>query len=100
MLFGSFWALAFSFAIWLNWSHWVNLSHHWTQRDLFWRYYAQRKPDEPIAAVMMNWRGETLYSKNTAKPIKEAGNKLAPYPALPGLNGELGETNRLHALKN
>ena len=56
LLYGAFWALALGFALWFNWSHWVDLSHHWTQRDLFWRYYAQRKPGEPIAAYMMNWR--------------------------------------------
>ncbi len=100
MLFGSFWALAFAFALWLNWSHWVNLSHHWTQRDLFWRYYAQRKPDEPIAAVMMNWRGETLYSKNTVKQIRDADTKLARYAALPGRKWALVEHNRLQVLKN
>lgn len=99
MLFGSFWALAFAFALWFNWSHWVSLSHHWTQRDLFWRYYAQRKPDEPIGAFMMNWRGETLYSKNTVKQIKDNG-KLAQYAALPGRKWALVEHNRLQVLKN
>ena len=99
MLFGSFWALAFAFALWFNWSHWVSLSHHWTQRDLFWRYYAQRKPDEPISAFMMNWRGETLYSKNTVKQIKDNG-KLAQYAALPGRKWALVEHNRLQVLKS
>ena len=65
------------FALWFNWSHWVDLSHHWTQRDLFWRYYAQRKPGEPIAAFLMNWRGETFYSRNTVKQIKD-NNLLVP----------------------
>ncbi len=99
MLFGSFWALAFSFAIWLNWSHWVDLSHHWTQRDLFWRYYAQRKPDEPIVAFMMNWRGETFYSKNTVKQIKDNG-RLSQYAALPGRKWALVEHDRLGLLRN
>ena len=99
MLFGSFWALAFAFALWFNWSHWVSLSHHCTQRDLFWRYYAQRKPDEPISAFMMNWRGETLYSKNTVKQIKDNG-KLAQYAALPGRKWALVEHNRLQVLKS
>ena len=99
LLFGSFWALAFAFALWFNWSHWVSLSHHWTQRDLFWRYYAQRKPDEPIAAFMMNWRGETFYSKNTVKQIKDNA-KMAQYGALPGRKWALVEHNRLQILKN
>ncbi|HME90134.1 MAG TPA: glycosyltransferase family 39 protein, partial [Myxococcaceae bacterium] len=99
MLFGSFWALAFAFALWFNWSHWVSLSHHWTQRDLFWRYYAQRKPDEPIAAFMMNWRGETFYSKNAVKQIKDNA-KMTQYGALPGRKWALVEHNRLQFLKN
>jgi 4-amino-4-deoxy-L-arabinose transferase-like glycosyltransferase len=99
LLFGSFWAFALAFALWFNWSHWVSLSHHWTQRDLFWRYYAQRKPEEPIAAFQMNWRGETLYSKNTVKQIREDG-KLARYAALPGRKWALVEHSRLQLLKN
>ena len=99
VMFGSFWALAFAFALWFNWSHWVSLSHHWTQRDLFWRYHAQRKPDEPIAAFLMNWRGETFYSKNTVKQLKDNG-KLAQYAALPGRKWALVEHNRLQVLKN
>ena len=41
---GSLGALALGFALWFSWSHWVDLSHHWTQRDLFWRYYDRRAP--------------------------------------------------------
>ncbi len=78
MLFGTFWALAAGFALWFNWSHWVDLSHHWTQRDLFWRYYDQRKPDEPITAFLMNWRGETFYSRNTVKQIRERAQSSSP----------------------
>ena len=98
MLFGSFWALAFAFALWFNWSHWVNLSHHWTQRDLFWRYYAQRKPGEPIVAFKMNWRGETFYSQNTVKQIKD-DSRIGQYAALPGRKWALVEHNRLQNLK-
>jgi len=98
MLFGSFWALAFTFALWFNWSHWVSLSHHWTQRDLFWRYYAQRKADEPIVAFKMNWRGETFYSRNTVKQIKD-DSRMGPYAALPGRKWVLVEHNRLQNLK-
>lgn len=99
MLFSSFWALAFAFALWFNWSHWVSLSHHWTQRDLFWRYYAQRKADEPIVAFMMNWRGETYYSKNTVKQVKDDAH-LAQYAGLPGRKWALVEHSRLSILKN
>ncbi|HYO51194.1 glycosyltransferase family 39 protein [Archangium sp.] len=98
MLYGTFWALAAGFALWFNWGHWVDLSHHWTQRDLFWRYYAQRKPDEPITAFMMNWRGETFYSRNQVKQIRESP-KLKPFVQQPGREWALVEHNRLGLLK-
>ncbi|MFY0570363.1 ArnT family glycosyltransferase [Archangium lansingense] len=98
MLYGTFWALAASFALWFNWGHWVDLSHHWTQRDLFWRYYAQRKPSEPITAFMMNWRGETFYSRNQVKQIREAP-RLKPFVDQPGREWALVEHNRLSVLK-
>ncbi|MFY0580136.1 hypothetical protein ACN28S_43075 [Cystobacter fuscus] len=98
MLYGTFWALAAGFALWFNWGHWVDLSHHWTQRDLFWRYYAQRKPDEPIAAYLMNWRGETFYSRNTVKQIRETP-KLRPFVEQPGREWALVEHNRLGLLR-
>jgi hypothetical protein len=47
----------------------------------------------------MNWRGETLYSKNTVKQIREDG-KLARYAALPGRKWALVEHSRLQLLKN
>lgn len=98
MLYGTFWALAAGFALWFNWGHWVDLSHHWTQRDLFWRYYAQRKPDEPITAFMMNWRGETFYSRNQVKQIREPA-KLKPFVQQPGREWALVEHNRLGVLR-
>ena len=98
MLFGSFMAFTLVFALWFNWSHWVDLSHHWTQRDLFWRYYRMRQPDEPITAFLMNWRGETFYSKNTVKQIKDNAF-LGRYAALPGKKWALVEQHRLGALK-
>jgi hypothetical protein len=87
-------------ALWFNWSHWVDLSHHWTQRDQFWRYYTQRRPGEPIAAFLMNWRGETFYSRNTVKQIKDNANVgMAQYAQLPGRKWALVEHNRLGILK-
>src|SRR3989440_12799815 len=65
------WALisvALAFAIFCGWFHWRRLSPHWTQRDLFWEYYHQSTPDEPIAAYQMNWRGETFYSRHNVRP--------------------------------
>jgi hypothetical protein len=100
MLFGVFWMLAFSFALWFNWHHWVNLSHHWTQRDLFWRYWRQHEPGEPIAAFMMNWRGETFYSRNQVEQFRagDANARLKNYVAQPGREWALVEQGRLGVL--
>jgi len=98
-LFTTFGALALGFALWFSWSHWVDLSHHWTQRDLFWRYYDQRRPYEPIAAYMMDWKGETLYSRNTVRQDKESAPRLTLYGQLPGRKWALVEQARLGLLR-
>ncbi len=71
--------LALVFAVFCGWFHWRRLSPHWTQRDLFWEYYHQSAPDEPIGAYQMNWRGETFYSRNT---VREIGRQGAPAATL------------------
>lgn len=101
MMFASFLGLALVLAGWFNWFHWVDLAHHWTQRDQFWRYYAQRKPGEPIVAFLMNWRGETFYSRNDVKQIRD--QNVAPmrlYAQQPGREWALVEHFRLGILKN
>ncbi|MBZ4406594.1 glycosyltransferase family 39 protein [Myxococcus sp. MISCRS1] len=102
MLFGTFWMLAAGFALWFNWNHWVDLSHHWTQRDLFWRYYAQRQEGEPIVAYLMNWRGETLYSSNTVEQYRSGdyNAKLRSLVARPGREWVLAEQKMLATLRN
>ena len=62
-------ALSLAFAVFLGWFHWRRLSPHWTQRDLFWEYYHQSTPDEPIGAYEMNWRGEQFYSRNRVREV-------------------------------
>ncbi len=100
MLFSTFWVFVFSFALWFNWNHWVDLSHHWTQRDLFWRYWRQHKPGEPIAAFMMNWRGETFYSRNQVEQFRtgDANVRLRNFVAQPGREWALVEHGRLGVL--
>ena len=100
LLFGSFLGLSVAFALWFNWGHWVELSHHWTQRDLFWKYYRQRgSPDEPIAAFLMNWRGETFYSRNMVKQIKD-NSILGRFANQRGREWVLVEHNRFGILKS
>ncbi|MBX7102112.1 MAG: dolichyl-phosphate-mannose--protein mannosyltransferase, partial [Myxococcaceae bacterium] len=98
-LFATMAAGVLAFTLWFNWFHWVDLSHHWTQRDQFWRYFRQRQPDEPITAFLMNWRGETFYSRNTVKQIKD-NNLLYQYAQQPGRKWALVEHNRLGILRN
>jgi len=75
--------LAAVFAIYLGWFHFRALSPHWTQRDLFWEYYQESAPDEPIGAYLMNWRGETFYSRNQVRQLKDQA-KLLEFMAGPG----------------
>jgi hypothetical protein len=99
MMFTAALASVMVFALWFNWSHWVQLSHQWTQRDQFWRYYKDRNPDEPIAAFLMNWRGETFYSRNTVKQIKDNPQVgMQQYAAQPGREWSLVEHARLGML--
>ena len=101
MMFTAGLASVMAFALWFNWSHWVQLSHQWTQRDQFWRYYTQRKPNEPIAAFLMNWRGETFYSRNTVKQIKDNPQVgMKDYSSQPGRQWSLVEHARLGMLKS
>ncbi|HET9450238.1 MAG TPA: glycosyltransferase family 39 protein, partial [Aggregicoccus sp.] len=101
-VFGPAWLLAAGFALWFNWNHWVDLSHHWTQRDLFWRYYRLSKPQEPIAAYMMNWHGEAFYSRNTVLQFRDAtaNERMRHFAAQPGREWALVEHTRLNLLRN
>jgi len=77
---------AVGFAGYLSWVHWEQLSPHWTQREILHTYYTQRQIGEPLAAFQMNWKGETFYSKNEVRQIKEP-RKLSEFflePAGPG----------------
>jgi 4-amino-4-deoxy-L-arabinose transferase-like glycosyltransferase len=73
-------SLAVVFAVFSGWFFWRKLSPHWTQRDLFWTYFHQAAPGEPIGAFQMNWRGEQFYSKNT---VREIARQQMPFTTLP-----------------
>jgi len=57
-------------ALWGGWYFFNAMAPHWTQRHLFDTYHALRKADEPIGAYLMNWRGETFYSRNEVTQLK------------------------------
>lgn len=91
--------LAISFAIFLGWFQWRRLSPHWTQRDLFHEYYKQSTPDEPVGAYLMNWRGETFYSRNTVKQLKKQQD-LTEFNDAPGARKwVLVEQSRLSVMR-
>ncbi len=96
---GALLAVALAFGIWVSWFHWRELSPHWSQRDLFWTWLAQRgSPAEPVAAWYMNWRGETFYSRNLVRQIQDAG-ELRDWAARAGRAWVVTERSRLQSLR-
>jgi 4-amino-4-deoxy-L-arabinose transferase-like glycosyltransferase len=93
---------AFTFATWFSWSQWPALSNHWTQRDLFLRYMTLRQPGEPIAAFLMNWRGETFYSRSEVVqvPAQDTAAALAQFLGRSKRTWLLVEHARLPMLKS
>jgi 4-amino-4-deoxy-L-arabinose transferase-like glycosyltransferase len=60
-LLGSLWGSLYFFQA---------MGPHWSQRHLFDTYFALRQEHEPIGAYLMNWRGETFYSRNQVSQLK------------------------------
>jgi hypothetical protein len=92
-------AVATLFALHVSWIHWRELAAHWTQRDLFRTYLAERRsPDEPVIAYLMNWRGETFYSRNLVRQVQEA-DRMKELAARPGRSWVIVERSRYGALR-
>ncbi|HET9594876.1 MAG TPA: glycosyltransferase family 39 protein [Anaeromyxobacteraceae bacterium] len=92
--------IAAAFAIWVSWFHWRELSPHWSQRDMFRTYLAERRsPDEPIVAYYMNWKGETFYSRNLVRQVQDNG-RMKEVAARPGPLWVLVERGRFNNLKS
>jgi 4-amino-4-deoxy-L-arabinose transferase-like glycosyltransferase len=96
---GAITLVAVCFAVFVSSYHWRKLSVHWTQRDLFWEYTHESDPSEPVAAYQMNWRGETFYSRNLVRQLKEVG-ELRDFIAQPGRQWVLVEQGRLAGMKS
>jgi 4-amino-4-deoxy-L-arabinose transferase-like glycosyltransferase len=88
-------------AVWGGWYFFNAMGPHWSQRHLFDTYYALRQADEPVAAYLMNWRGETFYSRNE---VTQAKNNTALKSWLSQHKGKrkfiLVEQHRLKKLKD
>ena len=86
--------------VWGGWYFFNQMGPHWSQRQLFDTYYALRGADDPIGAYMMNWRGETFYSRNQVAQLK---NNSRLHSWLHQHRGQrlflLVERNRLRRLK-
>jgi 4-amino-4-deoxy-L-arabinose transferase-like glycosyltransferase len=86
-------------ALHVSWYHWRELAPHWSQRDLFRTYLAERRsPDEPILAYLMNWRGETFYSRNLVRQVQD-GERMKELAARPGRKWVVVERARYGALR-
>jgi 4-amino-4-deoxy-L-arabinose transferase-like glycosyltransferase len=79
--------------------YFLRLAPHWSQRWLFNTYYSMRKPDEPIIAYLMNWRGESFYAKALDAQIND-GNQLKNRVRQPGREFVLVETTRFKGLES
>jgi 4-amino-4-deoxy-L-arabinose transferase-like glycosyltransferase len=53
----------------------IDLTPHWSQRELVARYYKERKsPKEPLLAWQMNWKGENFYTGNRVAVFVDLNN--------------------------
>jgi 4-amino-4-deoxy-L-arabinose transferase-like glycosyltransferase len=87
-------------AAWLSWFHWRELSPHWTQRELFRTYVAERSsPDEPVVAYFMNWRGETFYGRNRVRQVMDDA-RMREIAGRPGRVWVVAEKTRHAALRS
>ncbi len=97
---GALVAVALAFGTWVSWFHWRELSPHWSQRDVFWTWLAERRsPAEPVAAWYMNWRGETFYSTNLVRQIQDTG-QLGEWAARSRRAWVVTERGRLQSLRS
>jgi 4-amino-4-deoxy-L-arabinose transferase-like glycosyltransferase len=90
------------FGVWISHYHFNMLAPHWSQAHLFKTYYEERRPDEPLYAYQLNWRGETFYSRNRVIQVKEEGanERMRAFVDRPGREFIITEQSRYHTLKN
>jgi 4-amino-4-deoxy-L-arabinose transferase-like glycosyltransferase len=86
------------FAFWGLDVYMVQVTPHWSQRQLFERYYALRQPTnadprfthDPIVAHQMNWKGENFYTGNRVV-AEECGLKYCTGSTAEFLRGYRGQ---------
>ena len=68
---GTFWLSAWALNVYM-----IDLTPHWSQRELIKRYYSERTgPNEPLIACQMNWKGENIYTGNRVYKFVQLDNK-------------------------
>jgi len=95
-------SLAAVVALALSWQHWTALGAHWTQRELVRAYFDARRPDEPLVAFLMNWKGETFYTRNEVVQIsaRDPRGELLALALRPGRAFVVVEHARLQMLRS
>lgn len=87
------------FAVFAVQVHFNRASQHWTQRHIFATYHAMKKPDEPLLAYQMDWKGESFYGKNRDIQLKKSGPEIKKHCDRPGREFVLVQTDRFGGLK-
>ena len=95
-----FCALALAFSFYGVHVFYNTMSPHWSQKYYFDTYYSQRNAGEPIGAYLMNWRGETFYSKNAVRQLKSQGELNSFLNQSRGRKWLIVEQNRYAGMKN
>ena len=69
--------------IWAVWGldvYLVKAAPHWGQREVIEAYYKMRgRPEEPIVAYQMNWKGENFYTGNQTPAFVSSGAPFTTY---------------------
>jgi 4-amino-4-deoxy-L-arabinose transferase-like glycosyltransferase len=69
--------------IWAVWGldvYLVKAAPHWGQREVMEAYYKMRgRPEEPIVAYQMNWKGENFYTGNQTPAFVSSGAPFTTY---------------------
>ena len=95
---GSLAGVAVLLSAWLSWFHMRELAPHWTQREIFAAWRAERPgPDEPVVAWLMNWRGETFYGRRMVREVVDPA-RMRELAARPGRQWVVTEPHRIPAL--
>lgn len=89
-------------ALFVSWHHWTALGGHWTQRELISQYHAVKKPGDALGAFLMNWKGETFYTRNEVLQLKSGDprGELAAFTQRPGGGFLVVESARLGLLRS